>query len=286
MRRVKTNIFTAVSVLAASFVLSPGGVLAQGDVTAETGFRRVKPPASYGTVIMERNTRGKDVRPVLFPHWAHRTRYSCKACHTDMGTPMKAGETDIRQSDIEAGKHCGKCHNGTVSFAASECDRCHSYGIKVEKNANIEEALKDLPKDDFGNKVNWASAVKDGKIKPAASIDGKGELPSADLDIEIPSSKFTPHPPNVVFPHKPHTGVLDCGACHEGIFKQKKGGNPEMNMMRIMAGQYCGVCHGRVAFPQEDCFRCHSVRVTKPDEGKKEEKKEEKKERRERRKKK
>ena len=31
-----------------------------------------------------------------------------------------------------------------------------------------------------------------------------------------------------------------------------------MNMMKIISGQYCGVCHGRVAFPLINCFRCHS----------------------------
>lgn len=283
--RAKTLISAGLIAAAGAFALC-APVLAQGDVTAETGYRRIKPPASYGTVLMERNTRGKDIKPVLFPHWAHRTKYTCNVCHKEMGTPMKAGESDIKQSDIEAGKQCGKCHNGAISFPASECDRCHSYGITVDKNAKIEEALKDLPRDDFGNMVNWAIAQTEGKIKPAAFLEKKGDLPSVDLDITMSANKFTPHPPDAVFPHKPHASLLDCSLCHEGIFKQKKGGNPEMNMMRIMAGQYCGVCHGRVAFPQEDCFRCHP-KVVKAEEVKKEEvKKDEEKEKRRRKRKK
>jgi c(7)-type cytochrome triheme protein len=64
--------------------------------------------------------------------------------------------------------------------------------------------------------------------------------------------------PNVVFPHKAHTEILDCSNCHDAIFVPKKGGNP-MSMAEIMLGQKCGVCHGSVAFPVTECKRCHSV---------------------------
>lgn len=257
-------------------LLAYSGVHAQGDVTNETGFKKLKPAASYGTVVMDRSTRNlKDAKPVVFPHWVHRTKYACSACHVDLGFKMTANETGVRQPDIEAGKYCGACHNGTAAFGAGECSRCHSYGIKVPENKRIEESLKDLPKDHFGNMVNWAAAQKEGKIKPAAKADGKGALTSLDLDIVIPVTKFVPAPPNVKFPHKAHTELLECAACHPSIFKQQKGGNPDMNMMKIIAGQYCGVCHGKVAFPLNDCFRCHSEEPPPPpklEEPKKDEK--------------
>ena len=41
-----------------------------------------------------------------------------------------------------------------------------------------------------------------------------------------------------------------------------------MNMMKIISGQYCGACHGIVAFPLEDCFRCHNIALPKPAEKK------------------
>lgn len=253
--------------LGAGVLISYGSALAQGDVTAETGYRRIVQPGAYGTIIMERNTKGNtSVAPVLFPHWAHRTKYACSVCHATLGFPMKAGESDIKQADIEAGKSCGECHNGKVSFAASECNRCHSYGAPSSANRSIEDATKGLPEDHFGNKVDWAAAEREGKIKPDASFGGGKALKSLDLEVTIPVTKFKPAPPDVVFPHKAHTAVMECSACHESIFKQKAGANPDMNMLKIMSGQYCGVCHGRVAFPLGDCFRCHSKPITIPKE--------------------
>jgi c(7)-type cytochrome triheme protein len=120
-----------------------------------------------------------------------------------------------------------------------------------------------------------------------------------DMDVVIPVTKFATHPPDVLYPHKAHTERLDCTSCHPDIFNMAKGGNPDMNMMKIISGQYCGVCHGRVAFPLLNCFRCHSQplpdsvdrwwdkerEVEEVVEEVKEEKKEEKKEKGKRRKK-
>jgi c(7)-type cytochrome triheme protein len=140
-----------------------------------------------------------------------------------------------------------------------DCVRCHSQGQEVPQNRKIADTLKDLPKDDFGNKVDWVKALRDGSIKPKATLDGTGEMMVVDLDIEIPVTKFKPHPPDVVYPHKAHTEWLDCSNCHTAIFNMQKGGNPDMDMMKIAGGQYCGVCHGKVAFPLENCYRCHST---------------------------
>ncbi|MCC6502214.1 MAG: hypothetical protein IT362_03630 [Deltaproteobacteria bacterium] len=273
-RRFSVKI-TLAAAFAAGLLLSTGAIAGSG-VTWETDLRRAKNPDTYGNVVMDRATRdSKEVKPVVFAHWTHRSKYSCKACHTDLGFSFKGRTTEIKQSDITAGKFCGSCHDGKTSFGVNECDKCHSYG--TPRANGIAEKLKDLPKDAFGNKVDWAKAVKDGKIKPAANHDGTGELKAVEQDIIIPVTKFTPHPPDVMFPHTAHTVQLDCTSCHESIFKQKKGGNPEMNMMKIISGQYCGTCHAKVSFPIDDCFRCHSqpAAVIKEDE-KKDEKKDEK----------
>lgn len=236
---------------------------AQGDVTAETALKKVKPPELYGAIVIDKNSReSKTGKPVVFLHWSHRTKYTCSVCHTDLGFPLKAGETDIKQADIEAGKYCGACHNGKTAFGANECLRCHSYDAGAA--ARMDDTLRDLPKDDFGNKVNWVKALRDGKIKPAASLKGGKEMAVVDLDVVIPPTKFAPHPPDVLYPHKPHTELLDCTSCHTAIFEMQKGGNPQMNMMKIISGQYCGVCHGKVSFPLQDCFRCHSQPLPPP----------------------
>lgn len=263
---LKISTLTLAAFISGLFIYQ--GVFAQGNITKETDYRKIKPPGSYGTVVMEKFTKDTATKPVLFPHWAHRSQYTCNVCHTELGFKMKANTTGVKQADIEAGKYCGKCHDGKTSFGVSECVRCHSYGLEVSENKKIEDSLAGLPKDFFGNKVNWAAAVKEGKIKPQASLDGKKKLEVLDNNIIIPSVKFTPHPPDVLFPHKSHTEQMECAACHPAIFNQKKGGNPEMNMMKIVWGQYCGECHGKVSFPLDDCFRCHSQPAPKPEPAK------------------
>ena len=117
--------------------------------------------------------------------------------------------------------------------------------------------LADLPKDRYGL-IDWATAIKTGKIKPKDCIDPPPKcrpMPPFNLDIVIKAkSKFMP---DVVFPHYTHTLWLTCTNCHPKIFKMKAGGNPEMHMTKIAAGEYCGRCHNRVAFPLADCPRCH-----------------------------
>ncbi len=50
----------------------------------------------------------------------------CTDCHTKI-FPMKAG-TKMTMADINAGKYCGTCHNGTKAFKSSDpanCAKCH-----------------------------------------------------------------------------------------------------------------------------------------------------------------
>jgi len=235
-------------------------------ISGPEGYHKVTPPSWYGSVVMHKNIKsGDNIAPVVFKHWLHRRYYTCNVCHGTLDFAMKAGATVIRQSDIEAGKKCGACHNGEVAFGPDKCLRCHSYGKKVKENSMLKYAAKGMPIDDFGNKVNWVKALRLNKIRPAASLDGTKKLKSLDKDIIIPSRTYTPAPPAVLFPHKAHTEVMDCKSCHPGRFKAKKGGNPAMDMMKIIDGRYCGVCHGKVAFPLEDCFRCHSQAQIVPD---------------------
>lgn len=115
--------------------------------------------------------------------------------------------------------------------------------------------LSGFPKDQY-DLVDWASTMLQGKIKPRDAIDPSiPDVPPFDLDVVITTkSKFQP---DVLFSHRVHTLWLSCDNCHEKIFKKKAGGNPDMHMTKIAAGQYCGRCHDRVAFPLTDCLRCH-----------------------------
>ncbi|MBI5562861.1 MAG: hypothetical protein HY894_08455 [Deltaproteobacteria bacterium] len=64
----------------------------------------------------------------------------------------------------------------------------------------------------------------------------------------------------VVFPHWFHRIRFKCKVCHEDIFIIKKGAN-DINMTKIMNGDFCGRCHnGLIAWEPLYCDRCHSYR--------------------------
>ncbi len=116
-------------------------------------------------------------------------------------------------------------------------------------------AFGPLPKSNAGNGVNWGSALESGKIRPLwNAADDKARPEVFDLNIvrEVKGSM-----PDVVFPHKKHTGLLDCANCHPAIFVPQKGAS-KMSMAAIMLGESCGACHGRVAFPIFECRLCQS----------------------------
>jgi c(7)-type cytochrome triheme protein len=65
--------------------------------------------------------------------------------------------------------------------------------------------------------------------------------------------------PPATFPHSVHRYQYKCYACHDGIFKMKKG-DAKMTMDDIGQGKFCGACHNEtIAFGSnfESCERCH-----------------------------
>lgn len=117
------------------------------------------------------------------------------------------------------------------------------------------EAMAGFPRDNAGI-VDWVQAIKQGYIEPRADLEGVTTKQTLDLDILFTDTGAMP---NVRFPHLSHTLWLDCSNCHPAIFVQQKGAN-KIAMNDIFQGKFCGVCHGKVAFPPTlNCARCHSV---------------------------
>lgn len=129
----------------------------------------------------------------------------------------------------------------------------------AKENRNPDVVMKDLPRDAV-DAIDFVKSFKDNLIKPRGSLDPNApEVPPFPFDVEIPAVGAMP---NVIFPHFPHTFWLDCANCHPNIFIMKKGSNP-ISMVKIVNGEFCGRCHGRIAFPISNCTRCH----VKPKEG-------------------
>ena len=114
------------------------------------------------------------------------------------------------------------------------------------------EAMLNFPRDDRGV-INWVKALDDGLINPRAGLTGNEKMHSVDFDVIFENTASMPY---VRFPHRPHTIWLTCENCHPKIFIPQRGSNP-VTMASIMAGEYSGVCHGKVAFPPYECTRCH-----------------------------
>jgi c(7)-type cytochrome triheme protein len=68
-----------------------------------------------------------------------------------------------------------------------------------------------------------------------------------------------------IFPHWFHRVRFRCKVCHADLgFKFKAGGN-EINMVKIIDGQFCGACHnGEIAWSVENCNLCHSAKPGTP----------------------
>lgn len=114
--------------------------------------------------------------------------------------------------------------------------------------------------DPVGNQVRWVQALDRGLIQPRTNI-----LPETKVNLRTTEILLvnTAHLPLVKFPHRQHTAWLDCSNCHDQLFEQKAGAT-KIGMMRVLAGEKCGLCHGAVAFPLTECDRCHSVERGSP----------------------
>jgi c(7)-type cytochrome triheme protein len=102
----------------------------------------------------------------------------------------------------------------------------------------------------------WAVAV--GAILIAAFVDLRdARAEYGDVVINNYSDAAGMRP--AVFPHWFHRIRFRCKVCHADLgFKFQAGGN-DINMLKIIDGQFCGACHnGDVAWGIENCGLCHS----------------------------
>ncbi len=122
----------------------------------------------------------------------------------------------------------------------------------IEAKVTWEEARAALPKNGAGQ-VNWMAALQQGIIQPRKTIDGSEGPRRRDFgyDFYYPGASPTF---DTYFPHSAHTAWVGCDSCHPGIFRER---GTKVTMADIMAGKYCGVCHGSVAFGPTECGRCH-----------------------------
>lgn len=235
---------------------------------------RIVPPHQYGRVTLGNHSGSAGIAPVVFDHWLHRAMYTCRLCHVDIGFAMETGATRIRAATNRDGFHCGACHNGksvykgkSIFAACSDnsareeserCGRCHSAGDPGEKERKFDEIFGNFPRIGVGNAVDWEEAESKGLVKPLDFVEGISisRLP-LKMDKEITIESKGAWMSNVMFSHKKHAIWNGCEVCHPEIFPSTKQGTVKYSMFQIAGGEYCGVCHDKVAFALIDCQRCH-----------------------------
>ena len=254
----------AIAGLAAAFMSAP--------VRAGSG----PPPAQYGRVIIK--SQGASLEPVVFDHWLHRAIYTCRLCHVDIGFAMQAGGTGITAENNINGYYCGACHNGAMVYGgtkifascaekytpeeAARCVRCHSPGESVKKDFVFDKFTEYLPKKGLGNGIDWEEAEAKGLIRPMDFVKGVSVKKSSmkmQKDVELASKSTWME--DVIFSHKKHAVWNGCEVCHPEIFPPAGTEAVQYTMLQIFDGQYCGVCHDKVAFPLAECDRCHTKPV-------------------------
>lgn len=257
MKKSVSRIVVAGLIFMGAFSLLTEPAFPHGDFA----LPRLSPPEEYGDVLMRGSSaKIKEVTPVVFSHWVHRAKYTCRVCHGELDFSMKADDTGVVCDNGKAkNRYCTVCHNGRIAFAAKDeegdnCKLCHN----ADQSPNREKfsALqKNLPRARFGNEIDWGKALENESIKPKNSLSGSSQPLGLDKTLTL-TADMSGIPP-AVFPHKSHVQWLDCANCHPDIFNIKKKTTKHFSMSRILAGEFCGVCHLRIAFPLNECKKCH-----------------------------
>ncbi|GBD99613.1 class III cytochrome C family protein [bacterium BMS3Abin07] len=222
-------------------------------------FPKLPPPSQYGNILINRISGKNGQLPVTFSHWIHRIKYTCRVCHSELDFAMEVNKTEITMKKNREGEYCGACHNGKTAFGFTKenCPKCHNGDIAYGSE-KFEEFRRHMPKSRYGNKINWSKAIGKKRIKPKSSIrdDDYSPIPFKKM-LVLKSEWSLTADAFAVFSHKRHIRWLDCADCHPDIFNIKKKGTKFFRMKYILDRKFCGVCHMNVAFPVQDCIRCH-----------------------------
>lgn len=239
---------------------------------ADFGLKKKRPkPHEYGNVVIDNFSSKQNHVPVVFKHWLHRARYTCRLCHVDIGFAMEAGGTMIHEDDNRNGLYCGSCHNGREAFGPQttgltgkdgiNCLRCHSFGKEVDFKLNFYEFQKKMPRERFGNGIDWLRAEDEGLVTLKDQLEGISiKRPKIQEPVEFGLKPTQKNMPEIIFSHTKHIKWNGCELCHPDVFQVKRGAQP-YSMREIFDGKYCGLCHDKVAFPNLDCQRCHTKLV-------------------------
>ncbi len=172
-------------------------------------------------------------------------------------------KTEEEKAAEAAAKQAPKPAPAAAAGAAAESSAAEPEGERPEFESifDWEQASEMLPKDDI-DEVDWMAAMRQGVIKPRAEMSKQGNPDARVFKWDFFFAGPDPES-DAFFPHSSHTEWLTCESCHPAIFPYRELGmegseNYTISMDRVFEGEYCGKCHGVVAFALDSCGRCHT----------------------------
>ena len=255
MKRGRVTVTAMLAALTLAVSLSTAHAL-----RARWNLPPLPPMEKFGDVLIQGTSHRNGQRSVLFSHVIHRVRHTCRVCHLELGFAMKADGTTFDGRKNHGGNFCGACHDGKESFDQSEegrCGTCHNGGEREKGwERSVYRAIYGFPEAEFGNEVDWTRALSDDLLSPRQSIleeDFEGDDYDESYVLQSDYESIAP----VTFSHKSHLRWLDCDICHPDIFDYDEPRLGRFDKKTMIAGKSCGACHLKVAFPLDDCHRCH-----------------------------
>jgi c(7)-type cytochrome triheme protein len=104
-------------------LLASGGCLLVAGALALWWRPVLSMPDAVRIPIVEPHPKGAPPDAALFRHGRH-DQFTCAACHPGLFPQWRAGFTHF---DMNEGRFCGACHDGTAAFdvRTADCKDCH-----------------------------------------------------------------------------------------------------------------------------------------------------------------
>jgi c(7)-type cytochrome triheme protein len=163
------------------------------------------PAALFARGIPDRVSIGSNATgPVEFSHNNHLQAVgkNCPSCHNEIFHILPGKNTHYNMAEMEQGKSCGACHNGTRAFSVkADCANCHpNPELKFATDAG------DAP---FSHKVH-TGLFGCGECHPRIFIPQKGKNSATMAQMEKGKSCGACHDGSSAF-----TVKENCDTCHE-----------------------------------------------------------------------
>ena len=213
-----------------------------------------------------------DFGNLIFSHGKHLGMYTCTDCHDKLFRTVH-DNPHLSMAQMERGKGCGACHDGTTAFSVKgDCVRCHeppelvlagdssfSHKLHADMSFNCRDCHSKLFVAGPNRTPRTMREMENG-LSCGACHDGntafsvKGDCLKCHKNVrEITFKAF-----NARFNHTSHTSILKCDDCHSSLFT---GGvrSVRHTMPEMEKGLSCGACHdGTSAFAvTSNCDKCH-----------------------------